>query len=569
MRGGAMAQQVAVNVVEDRAFTYDVFLSYNSAQRDWTRALARRLRADSFRVFFDEWEMPKYIGKTWIDVLSQNIERTRKVILVWSPEFFNSEWTSFESNILQTQDPNGKKDRILPLIHTPCDLPSRLKFLQGLEFSVAEGESRTAEVGSIEFEFRYQQLLYNLDPSRPFEGDFEQFKNHYQERQLTDNQSRVKDADSPPLSLEDEASHLHQLRSVIYQAPRYSTPTYFLDPHLAVVQWNVAFELIFRPILSAIRRRHVNYFIVELANQNEVFDHAREFTERVKEGQLPLVDLEPLVYESPDYGRVEFVKIATQLTDRDANLKAWSVALLLKKIDWKLYLRDLEERLREDRLWGLYAVSYDAVLRGFGPYRELVQDVIGAIPDRATRVLELGAGTGNVTQQLLLRNYSVTAVENNPFMLEQMAAKALHSNRKLTVLVESVENTEFDNRRNFDAAVAVNVAYALEDPLRCFRKVAEALKTGGIFALSTTHSNTNLDALLEAIKSDLVLQGKFDEYREHYERLVSVNRAIEKTIARRYSLEQYGEWLVETGFEIVRSEPRYCDAVEVIHARKL
>jgi SAM-dependent methyltransferase len=558
-----MEPQVVVNGVEDRVFAYDVFLSYNSAQRDWTRALARRLRADGFRVFFDEWEMPKYIGKTWIDVLSQNIEGTRTVILVWSPEFFSSEWTSFESNILQSQDPNGKKDRILPLIHTPCALPRRFALLQGLPFSVAEGESRTAEDGSIEFEFRYQQLLYNLDPSRIFEGDFEQFKSHYRERQ------RVIDAGSPLLSLEDQASHLHQLRSVIYQAPRYSTPTYFLDPHLAVVHWNVAFELIFRPILSVIRRRHVNYFIVELANQNEVFDHARAFTEKVKEGQLPLVDLEPLVYESPDYGRVEFVKIATQLTDRDGTLKAWSVALLLKKIDWKLYLRDLEERLREDRLWGLYAVSYDAVLPGFRPYRELVQDVIGAIPSWATGVLELGAGTGNVTQQLLLRKCSVTAVENNPFMLEQMAAKGLRSNRKLTVLVESVENTEFDNRRNFDAAVAVNVAYALEDPLRCFRKVAEALKSGGIFALSTTHSNTNLDALLEAIKSDLVLQEKFDEYREHYERLVSVNRAIEKTIAKRYSLEQYIEWLVETGFEIVRSEPRYFDAVQVIHARKL
>lgn len=564
-----MPQPVAVNVVEDRVCAYDVFLSYNSAQKDWTRALARRLREDGFRVFFDEWEMPKYIGKTWIDVLSQNIEETRRVILVWSPEFFSGEWTSFESNILQLRDPNGKKGRILPLIHTPCDLPGHVAALQGLRFSVADSESRAAEVGSIEFEFRYQQLLYNLDPRRPFEGDFEQFKSQYQERQLIDNQSRVKDADTPPLSPEDQASQLHQLESVIYQAPRYSTPTYFLDPHLAVVHWNVAFELIFRPILAAIRRRHVNYFIVELANQNEVFDHAREFTEKVKEGQLPLVDLEPLVYESSDYGRVEFVKIATQLTDRDANLKAWSVALLLKKIDWKLYLRDLEERLREDRLWGLYSVSYDAILRGFRPYRELVQDVIGAIPDWATRVLELGAGTGNVTQQLLLRNYSVTAIENNPFMLEQMATKGLRSNRRLTVLEESVENTEFDNRRNFDAAVAVNVAYALEDPLRCFRKVAEALKRGGIFALSTTHSNTNLDALLEAIKSDLVLLGKFDDNREHYERLASVNRAIEKTIARRYTLEQYREWLVETGFEILRSEARYFDAVEVIHARKL
>ena len=86
--------------------------------------------------------------------------------------------------------------------------------------------------------------------------------------------------------------------------------------------------------------------------------------------------------------------------------------------------------------------------------------------------------------------------------------------------------------------------------------------------MSTTHSNTNLDALLEGIRDDLRSKGKFESCREHYDRLVSVNRAIERTIARRYSMEQYKEWLVETGFEIVRSEPKYLDAVEMIHACK-
>src|SRR5215469_18179402 len=540
-----MAQQIPVNGVEDRVFAYDVFLSYNSAQRDWTRALARRLRADGFRVFFDEWEMPKYIGKTWIDVLSQNVART--VILIWSPEFFSSEWTSFESNILQSQDPNGKK--ILFLTHTPCDLPRRFAALKGLPFSVAEGESRTAEVGSIEFEFRYQQLLYNLDPSRPFEGDFEQFKNHYQERQLTDNQSRVKDAGSPLLSPEDEASQLHQLRSVIYQAPRYSTPTYFLDPHLAVVQWNVAFELIFRRILPKIRRCHVNAFIAELGNRKEVFEHGRKFTEKVKAGRLPLVDLEPLVYESADYGRVELTKIATQLTDGDATLKAWSVSLLVRKIDWESFLRDLDERLQEDCLWGVYATSYDAVLTRFEPYQRLIEQVVNGVPPDAARVLELGAGTGNVTKELLSRRYTVTAVENNPSMLEKMASKGLRVNSKLTVLFDSVENCSFEDQGEFDAAVAVNVAYALDDPLGCFRRVSNALRPGGMFALSTTHSGTKLDALLTAIEDDLIASGRMEQYREHYERLVKVNRTIERTIAKRYSIHEYADWLKAMGFE--------------------
>lgn len=563
-----MAQPAVLNPMNDQVFDYDVFLSYSSVQHDWTLKLAERLAEDGFQVFIDEWEMPRHGGQNWRDVLVDALARSKKTVLVWSPEFFSSDWTKFELDALQTLDAIGARGRILPLIHTRCDLPLKIQSLQWLPFNVRDDATRPAEPGSIDFDFRYQQLLYNLDPRRPYVGNFEQFKRQYQERQLLENQTKVKDADTPPLSPEDQSSQLYELSSVIHQAPRYSTPTYFLDPHLEVVHWNVAFELIFKPILHKIRRRHVIHFIVELANQDEVFDHAREFTEKESDGPLPLVDMEPLVYESPDYGRAEFTKVATQLTDGNAELKAWSVSLLLRKINWELYLSDLEERLQEDRLWGLYAVSYDAILREFQPYRDLIEAVIGAIPIRPSRVLELGAGTGNATQRLLERNYNVVAVENNPFMLEKMAAKGLCENPRLTLLMESVENTEFDKRRNFDAAVAVNLAYALEDPLGCFRKVAEALKPGGIFALSTTHANTNLDALLEAIKADLEARGRFPELVDHYKRLVSVNRAIEQSIAKRHPLNQYREWLVDAGFEIMDSEPKYFNAVEVIHAHR-
>ena len=80
-----MTSQAAI-AVESGVVSYDIFLSYNSAQKDWTRALARRLRDKGYRVFFDEWEMPRFVGKTWIDVLAECIDRTKKVILVWSPE---------------------------------------------------------------------------------------------------------------------------------------------------------------------------------------------------------------------------------------------------------------------------------------------------------------------------------------------------------------------------------------------------------------------------------------------------------------------------------------------------
>jgi len=383
------------------------------------------------------------------------------------------------------------------------------------------------------------------------------------------NEPFVIDAGKPPLSPDDQTKKLQQLRSVIYQAPRYSTPTYFLDTHLAVIHWNVAFELIFRSALPRIRRRHVNFLIAELANSSAVFDHARAFTEEVKRGRLPLIDCEPLLYESQDYGRVEFEKVAAQLTDADANLKAWSVALLLKRIDWDMYLTDLEQRLRDDKLWGIYAVSYDAVLSGFPPYKELVQEVLRGIPPDAGHILELGAGTGNVTKALIDRGYRVTAVENNTFMLEKLYEKQLQLTGRLTLVLESLDNTDFGEERSFDAAVAVNVAYALDDPAGCFRRVAEVLRPGGMFVLSTTHSETNLGPLLLSIKDNLRGKGELQQKEEHYQRVVEINKDIEYKLARRHSREQYQAWLEQVGFRVIYNEPSYVNAVVVIHARKL
>jgi 2-polyprenyl-3-methyl-5-hydroxy-6-metoxy-1,4-benzoquinol methylase len=388
------------------------------------------------------------------------------------------------------------------------------------------------------------------------------------ERLIRENEELVIDAEKPPLSREGLLDQLQQLRLVLYQAQRYSTPTYFLDAHLSVIHWNVAFELIFRPILPRIRRRHVNYFIAELENHDAVFNHARDFTDQVKRGELPLADVEPLIYNSADYGAVEVEKVATQLTDTEGNLKAWSVALFFKRINWDVFGPDLLKRVRDDKLWGIYAASYDAVLLEFTPYRLLIEEVIKGIPADAKRVLELGAGTGNVTASLLRRGYQVTATENNPLMLEKMSAKNLRATGRLTINMESVEDTDLGDEGNYDAVVAVNVVYALENPAKCFQKVFQALKAGGTFVFSTTHSGTSLDLLLEAIAVELRTHGSFKAKEEHYRRVVSVNKDIECRLARRYSREQYETWLVQLGFEILHSAPSYVGAVVVIHARK-
>lgn len=359
-----------------------------------------------------------------------------------------------------------------------------------------------------------------------------------------------------------------ELRPVLYQAIHYSTPTYFLDTNLKVIDWNVAFEMIFTRILGRIIGKHVINFIAELKNQDEVFDHARSFTEFVEQGRLPLVDMEPLSYESEKYGLVQFVKVASQLHDASSELKGWSVGLLIRDIEWDDFQRDLLEKLTEDKLWSVYSASYDRVLTEFPPYMTLIKDIISVLPSGSFRVADLGAGTGNVTAELANAGHHVTAVENNVAMLERLRAKDFAS-PSVTVVKASVKNLDLLPQQSFDAVVMMNVLYAVDDPLRCLIAVNRILKPGGMLSFSTTHSETRLDSLLNAIKAHLKKTGSYNDLKEDFDRVYRANKHIEKTIALRYTRDEYRKWVQRAGFEITRNiSSTYNDAVMLIHAVK-
>jgi ubiquinone/menaquinone biosynthesis C-methylase UbiE len=344
-------------------------------------------------------------------------------------------------------------------------------------------------------------------------------------------------------------------------------PTYFLDENLKVIDWNVAFELIFADIVGSLRYQHVNWLIVKLDNRDEVFDHARRFTEDVRRGNLPLIDFEPLRYRSK-YGPVLFEKVASQLHDGRGKMCGWAVALIIREIKWVNFLQDLRERLWQDKLWGVYAHSYDAVLQNFPPYNELVRAVTSLVPPDAAKVVDLGAGSGNCTSALLQAGHHVTAVEANLGMLERLRNKKFDAT-KLTIIKGSVEHLSFLADESFDAATMMNVLYAVDDPLGCLRGVHRILKPGAILSYSTTHADVRLQRLLDNIKRSLIEQGKFNQLATHYYNVRNANEEIERTIACRHTRDDYLNWTDLAGFQLLQPpQETYEGAVTLVHARR-
>src|SRR5689334_1554391 len=96
-----------------RSFSYDAFLSYSSRDKAVVRSLARRLRKDGIRVWFDEWEIRP--GDSIPGRIEEELEQSRTLVLAMSANAFGSEWVNLERYTAIFRDPSNERRRFIPL----------------------------------------------------------------------------------------------------------------------------------------------------------------------------------------------------------------------------------------------------------------------------------------------------------------------------------------------------------------------------------------------------------------------------------------------------------------------
>ncbi|HUT11813.1 MAG TPA: class I SAM-dependent methyltransferase [Thermoguttaceae bacterium] len=346
-------------------------------------------------------------------------------------------------------------------------------------------------------------------------------------------------------------------------------PMYLLDKDYRIVDWNFAFSLAFDRTMEGRRGLSVLEWVYFLDNYEEVLDHTVEAFSDPK--NLPPLDVEEIRYTSKRYNRLVAIKRAYQVPKDDGTLLGWLVTLGPSFEDAGANIRyrlDLIRLLRADLMWTEYALSYDAVLRNTKIYRELLDTLLGengcipAIPP-AVRVLDLGAGTGNITKQLVDSSGErlVFALESNRAMLDVLRSKCKPYLRSDddgagVVAVKQDINSLFGLQDDyFDCAILNNVTYSLEDPARCLRDTRRVLKPGGEVRISGPQKKSNLKRLFRQIRRDLQSNGKFEELRAHYDRVESINTHSLAPMLNRWTVDDVAQQLKDAGF----SEITYAD----------
>ena len=94
---------------------YDVFISHASEDKDdFVRPLAEKLTEAGFSAWYDESQLK--IGDKLRRSIDRGLANSRFGIVVFSPDFFQKNWTQYELDGLVQKEMTGKK-AILPLWH--------------------------------------------------------------------------------------------------------------------------------------------------------------------------------------------------------------------------------------------------------------------------------------------------------------------------------------------------------------------------------------------------------------------------------------------------------------------
>lgn len=107
-----------------------IFLSHNRADKPFARRLATDLEHQGIRYWLDEAEIK--VGESLITKIRDGIDSMEFVAVILSPDSVASTWVQREVDVATTQEIQGRRVKVLPIMYRECPLPG---FLLGKKYA--------------------------------------------------------------------------------------------------------------------------------------------------------------------------------------------------------------------------------------------------------------------------------------------------------------------------------------------------------------------------------------------------------------------------------------------------
>ncbi len=107
-----------------KQYKYDVFISYSHKNSDWVQGtLLPKLKRHGFSVFIDTYFKGGAFGPAQME---EGVKDSKRVIAVFTEQYFKSDWATLENVMAQILDPAARERKLIPILRESCDIPLRL-----------------------------------------------------------------------------------------------------------------------------------------------------------------------------------------------------------------------------------------------------------------------------------------------------------------------------------------------------------------------------------------------------------------------------------------------------------
>ncbi len=110
-----------------------IFLSHSHADKEFARRLAQDLVRAGVRVWIDDAEI--LLGDSLIEKIRRGIDDMDYLGVILSPQSVASQWVRKEVELAMNEEIDGKRIKVLPLLHQECEFPGFLKGKKYADFS--------------------------------------------------------------------------------------------------------------------------------------------------------------------------------------------------------------------------------------------------------------------------------------------------------------------------------------------------------------------------------------------------------------------------------------------------
>lgn len=223
-----------------------------------------------------------------------------------------------------------------------------------------------------------------------------------------------------------------------------------------------------------------------------------------------------------------------------------------------------------ERLLALgYGLTYEAIVRGFGPYEALLDEIVALVgraatpgPPSRTRVLDVSCGIGTVAERLARRGWSVVAADPIGHLVDVARRHHRDSGLSLSFHHADVAKDSVPGFGTFDVLVSMHTLYWHPDPVALLAACRRALRPGGHAIFLTYDRPAHVRQTFSEVRES---GGWFAALRALRWLLPTAMFDMFRNVQPRYlSRDEFTSALGAAGFEVLETRPTFLAGISLL-----